>query len=492
MAPPGPKPKGRQVDAFKKLPVFRSVEAVAAADEEFTGIVPRPDQVKKKDIPAPKSSTVVTYEQERTADYKPPVGYIRHPKKTFEEDFSFVDYCLTAEDEAWHMQHSQYGDKLPLETFEKMIDFLERVTGSQPHLMGKTQFENICTTRLGMNHADHHAIWSDVYSYWKHRRDKLGKPLLRRFWPPTPVNDTDPHRVFRARLEKEKYKLRRSRLSEKDSYDKMRQLKYDCEKALSILNLIKMRERMKQAALLVQQELFEQTLYDLTDTSGRPRPMRIILGEFKTKFSDTSRAVTEPGDENKDISLSFELEDKKKKKDKKKSGARKDKDEGANIRIPKLPSFMDPFYLRTEVCEPTDVVEPSLTEYTGTSTDCEPVLKYRCRGRIGRGGRVIFDRVPVHLEKNYEKKPTKAPIMPPVYPLIITSSEACRPHSLPQLQHIQMPYEPLQVKEWKIKEIYNMADDQEDLFEPEYMGYAANLDLPKQATDPIIRYTIQV
>ena len=50
------------------------------------------------------------------------------------------------------------------------------------------------------------AIWTEVYSFWKQRKHKLGKPLSRRFWPVTSANDTDPHKVFRPR-EKERYKV---------------------------------------------------------------------------------------------------------------------------------------------------------------------------------------------------------------------------------------------------------------------------------------------
>jgi hypothetical protein len=50
------------------------------------------------------------------------------------------------------------------------------------------------------------AVWNDVYSYWKHKRQKINKPLLRRYWPVTSANDTDPHKVFRPR-EKERYKV---------------------------------------------------------------------------------------------------------------------------------------------------------------------------------------------------------------------------------------------------------------------------------------------
>ncbi|CAN0496714.1 unnamed protein product, partial [Laminaria digitata] len=43
--------------------------------------------------------------------------------------------------------------------------------------------------------AVHQEAWAEVYRFWKEKRSRLGKPLLRRFWPVTPSNDTDPHKV---------------------------------------------------------------------------------------------------------------------------------------------------------------------------------------------------------------------------------------------------------------------------------------------------------
>ena len=45
--------------------------------------------------------------------------------------------------------------------------------------------------------AVHQDVWAEVYRFWKEKRSRLGKPLLRRFWPVTPSNDTDPHKVGR-------------------------------------------------------------------------------------------------------------------------------------------------------------------------------------------------------------------------------------------------------------------------------------------------------
>ncbi len=40
-------------------------------------------------------------------------------------------------------------------------------------------------------------LMTDVHKYWVAKRDKWGKPLVRKFWPVVPATDTNPHLVFR-------------------------------------------------------------------------------------------------------------------------------------------------------------------------------------------------------------------------------------------------------------------------------------------------------
>ena len=46
---------------------------------------------------------------------------------------------------------------------------------------------------------DSHEVCKHVLDYWKRKRKELGKPLLRRYWPLTNVNDPNPNLVFRPR-----------------------------------------------------------------------------------------------------------------------------------------------------------------------------------------------------------------------------------------------------------------------------------------------------
>ena len=65
-----------------------------------------------QDIPAPRSSTVASYEREQKPDYQLPVAYIRFPKKTTtEEDYQSREYSLLHEDEQWLNTHAKYGER---------------------------------------------------------------------------------------------------------------------------------------------------------------------------------------------------------------------------------------------------------------------------------------------------------------------------------------------------------------------------------------------
>lgn len=53
--------------------------------------------------------------------------------------------------------------------------------------------------KLQFNRVDSHEVCKAVLEYWRKKRKELGKPLLRRYWPLTNVNDTNPNLVFRPR-----------------------------------------------------------------------------------------------------------------------------------------------------------------------------------------------------------------------------------------------------------------------------------------------------
>eukprot|EP00611_Tribonema_gayanum_P022430 TRINITY_DN4493_c0_g2_i2.p1 TRINITY_DN4493_c0_g2~~TRINITY_DN4493_c0_g2_i2.p1 ORF type:complete len:263 (-),score=60.11 TRINITY_DN4493_c0_g2_i2:219-1007(-) len=262
----------------------------------------------------------------------------------------------------------------------------------------------------------------------------------------------------------------------------MQQLKQDFDKLLSILELTRTRERIKQAALAVQQEVFDQAVYDLTNTSGEPRQLNIKPGEFKLKMRPPRPVVQAL--ENFDEAA--ERLKKKKKKDRDKRDSRGEPStgqrpaaaavgEGVGEDTALLPSFMDNFMNRTKASM-SGRVEPALPAFTVRGI-CEPVTKFRCRGRIGRGGRVVFDRVPVYEPEN------EYSIEPEAY--VVTSSVPHKyevPWDVLDLEHISANCPRLAVNEAKLQEVYMGADDQDEtLLDPQLL-----------AGDAVLQYQIEV
>jgi transposase-like protein len=87
-----------------------------------------------------------------------------------------------------------------------------------------------------------------VYEYWNKKRQKLGKALIRRFQPPTSINDTSPHSTFRPR-EKEEKRMRRTRMKDKDAHKNLKQFHADFRRAKELLESLVKREKAKKALL---------------------------------------------------------------------------------------------------------------------------------------------------------------------------------------------------------------------------------------------------
>ncbi|KAL3803328.1 hypothetical protein HJC23_009292 [Cyclotella cryptica] len=127
-----------------------------------------------------------------------------------------------------------------------------------------------------------------VYNYWMQKRSRLKKPLLRRFWPVTSISDLNPHMVFRPR-EKEKRKLRKKRQNDLESYKKMKMLKSDFEKVKTLCDLIVRREGVTSLMVDLTNEYYQQRMYEWLDTSGEPRPSRVLNRQIVERVLDVPK-----------------------------------------------------------------------------------------------------------------------------------------------------------------------------------------------------------
>jgi len=351
------------------------------------------------------------------------------------------------------------GPTLPLQVFEQMLDLLEKATALEtiitltqaerlilskiPPILqifgysnstgpsqnsgtdGTHKSDDIKGTKQRRNKKEHRVnvrtVISEVYNYWVNKRSKLKKPLLRKYWPVTASNDTNPHMVFRPR-EKEKYKLRKKRQNDLDAYKKMKQLRVDFMKVRVLVDLIQRREKLNKCILDMQCDWFEQRVYSMIDTSGLPRESdrithQTIEGSLNVhKYFDTQN-----------------IERGKKRKRKRASASAGAGTKGGSRLASPIPmngtanlpvnsnsnqiqlAALNPLnnsQVPKRICadqtNPPPLLHPLKTResYTTTWENAVPfipsyvnakptqTMRFRHRPRIGRGGRVIIDRIP--------------------------------------------------------------------------------------------------
>eukprot|EP00937_MAST-01D_sp_MAST-1D-sp2_P005013 g5013.t1 len=268
----------RPIDVYKPLPLVRQTEDLEFTDEAGTtstilqkdilalNAEDRPAKRKRLNIPVPMLLEVPKYEETIAANYRVPLGFIRYQKLTPADEERLVEYDLTAEDDEWLRNHPRYGAKgdpryqLASGMMARMIDVLEKASGKiAPQLIGQREAEELFVRKLSLYRSATNKVSVDVYQYWVAKRHKLKKPLLRRFWRPTSMNDTNPHLVFRPR-EKERYKLRKHRKNDMDAFRKMQQLRHDLERARRLMELIQRRETIKAVLTRYQLDGFRQQL----------------------------------------------------------------------------------------------------------------------------------------------------------------------------------------------------------------------------------------
>jgi len=352
---------------------------------------------------------------------------------------------------------------LPVSMLEIMLDILEKATAldaiitiDQAELLilkKLPQFYHMYPVRAKAGIVTIRHVMTDVYQYWVSKRSKLKRPLLRRFWPVTSTDDTNPHLVFRPR-EKEKYKLRKKRQNDMDAYLKLQQLKQDFSQIRLLLGLIQKREELNRSLIILQKEWFEQKLYDSIDTSGLCRVSQDLdrrsldnllkvekhfdihegigsSGQWKRKKSrrssqqqqddaaireesrstspvppsSSTSAVAAMGIGN-DIPVTTNL-------DRNYPGVAygPDRNSGSEVNQEKLPmviagqkngepapSFLQPLITRESYATTWEGAVPHVT----TIIDGKPMptFRFRHRPRVGRGGRICIDRVPLPTDPN--------------------------------------------------------------------------------------------
>ncbi|KAB1212751.1 Enhancer of polycomb-like protein 1 [Morella rubra] len=341
------------------------------------------------EIPTPQYVVVDTYERDYSRTFSQPTSYLRG-RGARAELGEFVEYDLDNEDEDWLQDFNKERKMLTSEKLEGLVFKLEVLDHKARERAG------VITPTLGspipvllqldaaiealQAHSVRYAVLQSVYSYWREKRERWQKPILRRLQPPPPVNDTNPYNVFRPREKAHRLHTRRMQRRENNvqSFEKLRQVRRNLDQAKTIL----------EAFIKHETELLEDSLA----LSGFP-PFSCKFGSSEEEYVDSDELENSrpharpPAIQNPPFTDSNLVTIP--------SGSMKQ-----DFRRRPIPQGWlhkmdpaEPILLFTKPLVPEKLAAAGIIPPSDSSTRnnvSPPPCKLR--GRIGRGGRIIFDR----------------------------------------------------------------------------------------------------
>lgn len=188
-------------------------------------------------------------------------------------DLDIPDYDMDTADEAWVTSQTRRLEMDPLK-FEQMMDRLEKSSGQTVVTLNEA--------KALLKQDDEISI--AVYDYWLNKRLKTQHPLLLsvRTENRSGTAANNPYLAFRRRTEK--MQTRKNRKNDEQSYEKMLKLRRDLSRAVTLLELIKRREKTKREQLHLSIEVFEKR-YQTKDFTGQ------LLNEYTSSAVKTTRYV---------------------------------------------------------------------------------------------------------------------------------------------------------------------------------------------------------
>ncbi|URD90080.1 Sodium hydrogen exchanger [Musa troglodytarum] len=367
----------RPLDIHKKLPIVKSVkefdddEASAAAASTRNSHLLRvatenevhqtPSKASSQEIPTPQFSVVDTYERDYTPTFTQTASYIRG-RGAWAEIGEFVEYDLDNEDADWLEEFNYEGKTLTPEKFETILFKLEVMDHKARERAGviTPTFGSPIPVLLQLDAAEE---------------------------PPPPVNDTNPYNVFRPREKAHRLHTRRMQRRENNvqSFEKLRQReekKRDIIECEVKIQRIQMKYKVrKHEAHLVEDGIaipsFQQVTCKFTsseedyadsddtingDPIAVPATLHPRYADFKLVAVPTVRMKREL--KRRPLSNGWTQ--------------KRDPDE--------------PVMLFTKSLDPDKLAAAGIVPPVLSVENDSVVSPYRFCGRIGRGGRIIFDR----------------------------------------------------------------------------------------------------
>ncbi|CAO2823089.1 unnamed protein product [Amaranthus hypochondriacus] len=358
----------RPVDFLKQLPVVKSLKDLedddlptstknsqrltAESNNAVRRVFSKKHVVK---IHTPQFVAVDTYERDYSRSFCRPTSYIR-ARGARAELGEFVEYDLDIEDEEWLQEFNSDGKKLTHEKFENLLFKLEVLDHKARKRAGfsMTTLGSSVPVILPINAAAEalhslptkYAVLESVYWYWKEKRERWQKPILRRLQPPPPANDKNPNNVFRRREKVHKvHSTRMQRENNVKSLKNLRLVRCNLDQAKTILEALIKREEKKRDVMEIEVSL-----------------QRIPL-MYKGFF----------------------------------------------------PNQLEPVMPFTKPLVSEKLVAAGITPPFDASNSSASARSPAFRGRIGRGGRIIFDRwnplmhTPVNVEDSLYSSPRHSP-----------------------------------------------------------------------------------
>uniref|UniRef100_A0A1D1XTW9 Enhancer of polycomb-like protein n=1 Tax=Anthurium amnicola TaxID=1678845 RepID=A0A1D1XTW9_9ARAE len=317
----------RPLDIHKKLPIVKSIRdfedddavtTTSTRSSHFQRIVAEVNNevhqnFSKKfapEIPTPQFVVVDTYERDYTPTFKQPTSYLRGRARA--EIGEFVEYDLDNEDEDWLQEFNNERKILSSEKFESLLfklEVLDHKTRERAGMVVPTLGSPVpvllqldAAAEALQSLSIRYAVLQSVYSYWKKKRGQWQKPILRRLQPPPPVNDTNPYNVFRPREKSHRHHTRKMTRRENNvhSFEKLRQVRRNLEQAKTVLETLIKREEKKREVVESEVSLQRiqmkykheaQLIEDGLAFPGFP-PLSCKLGSSEDEYMDSDDTTT--------------------------------------------------------------------------------------------------------------------------------------------------------------------------------------------------------
>ncbi|XP_019442810.1 PREDICTED: enhancer of polycomb-like protein 1 isoform X2 [Lupinus angustifolius] len=416
----------RPLDIHKKLPIVKSFKdfdddeaPTSTRNSQFLRAVPEVEnevhpapskKVGTSEIPTPQFVVVDTYERDYSCTFSQPTSYLR-ARGARAEIGEFIEYDLDNEDEDWLSEFNEEINILTPEMFECLLfklEVLDHKARERAGLITPTLGSPILV-QLRLDTAMEalqvqsikYTVIQSVYEYWKEKRESWQKPILRRLQPPPPVNDTNPYNVFRPREKAHKLHTRRMQRRENNlqSFEKLRQVRRNLDQAKGLLeDLIKREEKkrevMESEVTLQRMQMKYKNEAEFLEDNLAPAGFTPVSSKFvssEEEFFDSDDVMTNrlprpsavQNLPSYDTNLPMVPAVSTKQVFKRRYVPRE---------WPHKLDPLEPVLLFTKPLLPHKLAMAGIMAPNSITKNGMSQNSYKFRGRMGRGGRIIFDR----------------------------------------------------------------------------------------------------